>query len=218
MLHIEPFALGEWMTNCYVLHPQAEKLAGQPCWIVDAGYRPGPMIDYIRGAGLDLRQVVLTHGHLDHIAGLHAIRGVWPEVPILVHEGDREFLTNPDLNLSEHVEPEEPIIAPPATGTLEHGQKLALGDITFEVRHTPGHSPGGISLYQPEAAVVLVGDVLFAGGVGRTDFSTSDQAALMRSIETQLLSLPDPTRVLSGHGPATTIGQERKHNPFLRGW
>lgn len=213
-LHIETFTLGDWMTNCYVLHLTDDAgIASPACWIIDAGFEPAPMVRYIQRQKLQPQRVILTHGHVDHIAGLHAIRAAFPGVPIDIHAQEAAFLTEPSLNLS--VVLEEPVIAPAATGTLAHGQKPALGPMTFEVRHTPGHSPGGISLHQPEAGVVFVGDALFAGGVGRTDFPTSDHDALFLAIRSQLMPLPDETRVYSGHGPSTTIGRERKTNPFI---
>lgn len=208
-LHIKTFTLGDWGTNCYVLHTDSSA-----CWIVDAGFAPTPMLDYIDQQGLSPQQVVLTHAHVDHIAGLDAVRQRWPDVPILIHEAEQEFPTDIALNLS--IVLEQPIIAPAPTNTLTHGQTLALDDHTFEVRHTPGHSPGGITLYSREHEMALVGDALFAGSIGRTDFPTSDHATLMQAIREQLLTLPDATRVLPGHGPETTIGQERASNPFLQ--
>jgi len=219
-LHIETFCLGDWMTNCYVVHPRIEaagsgRADSQPCWIVDAGFDPDPMIDYIQQHRLQPQQVVLTHAHVDHIAGLHRVCERWPGIPILIHTAERDYPADPALNLS--IVLADPLVAPPPTGTLEHGQILKLGDAAFEVRHTPGHSPGGVVLYQPESAVALVGDTLFGGSVGRSDFPTSDQEGLFNSIRTQLYTLPDETRVLPGHGPATTIGQERATNPFVQG-
>lgn len=212
IIHVQTFALGEWMTNCYVLaHSQTP---GSPCLIVDAGFEPQPLIDFIRQKQWKPQQVVLTHAHLDHIAGLHVLRGAWPDLPILVHKEEQDYLTEPMLNLSAMID--EPIIAPEPTGLLEQGQRLELDGQTFEVRHTPGHSPGGIALYQPQAGIALVGDALFAGSVGRSDFPTSDGQILFHSIQRQLLSLPDATKVYPGHGPATTIGQERQSNPYLQ--
>ena len=211
-LFIKGFSLGDWMTNCYVVH-RAKPAPGAACWIVDAGFSPDPLIEYVKEHKLAPEQVVLTHAHVDHIAGLHAMRGAWPEIPILIHRAEEEFLIEPALNLS--IALDEQFIAPPATRLLEHGDIMKLDGVPFHVRLTPGHSPGGISLYQPDDGVVLVGDALFAGSVGRTDFPTSDPAALMAGIRSQLLSLPDPTRVLPGHGPETTIGQERATNPYL---
>jgi len=208
-LRIKAFTLGDFLTNCYVAHTD-----DGACWLIDVGMHPEPMVTYLREQGLTPDAVVLTHAHGDHIAGLWEVREHWPDVPILVHEAERGFLTDPMLNLSGMLG--MPFLAPEATGTIEPGATLSLGAFSFEVRHTPGHSPGGITLYQPEEGVALVGDALFAGSIGRTDFPTSDDAALMRAIHEQLLTLPDATRVLPGHGPETTIGQERATNPFLQ--
>ena len=235
-LHIETFCLGDWQTNCYVLHTDTSddpQLAGQEkksngekterdngeeegrkCWIVDAGFGSEAMVQYIQSRGLRPQQVVLTHAHVDHIAGLSVIRAQWPDIPIVIHEAEREFLTQPMLNLS--IVLAQPLVAPLATGTLSHGQRLELDGLSFEVRHTPGHSPGSVTLYQADAGVALAGDTLFAGSVGRTDFPTSDHGALMESIRTQLYTLSDDTRVLPGHGPETTVGREKQTNPYVR--
>ena len=210
-LHIESFCLGQWMTNCYVV----EHVPSKRCWIVDAGFDPDPLIQYVIDNALEPSQVVLTHAHVDHIAGLAAVRAKWSQLPILVHPAEQAALSDPAANLSAILP--EPISAPPATGALEPGEIMELGDLAFEIRHTPGHSPGGITLYSAAHGVALVGDALFAGSIGRTDFPTSVHDQLIRAITKELLSLPDDTQVLSGHGPPTTIGQERLHNPFLVG-
>ncbi len=208
-LTLDTFCLGAWQTNCYLVGlPDGER-----CWIVDAGFEPEPMIDTISQRGLTPERLILTHGHLDHIAGVDAIRAVWPDLPIAIHEADRDFLTDPTLNLSAMID--QPITVAPATEFVAHGQTLTLGDVAFEVRHTPGHSPGGITLGQSDAGLAIVGDTLFAGSIGRYDFPTSDGEALFRSIREQLLVMPDDTRILPGHGPATTIGAEKQGNPFL---
>jgi glyoxylase-like metal-dependent hydrolase (beta-lactamase superfamily II) len=211
-LHVETFVLGEWATNCFVLH-RANAAAGSACWIVDAGFNPDELIDYIRRNQLAPREVLLTHAHLDHIAGLHAIRAAWPSAAILIHRAEECFLTEPMLNLSVILD--EPIVAPPATGFLEAGQTLSLDGLELEVRHTPGHSPGGISLYHRAGNCVIAGDSLFNGSIGRTDFPTSDHDTLIRSIREQLLTLPDDTVVHPGHGDTTTIGREKRGNPFV---
>lgn len=215
ILDIECFTLGPWMTNCYVVRAGPSAAAGDPgeCWIIDAGFDPQPMIEHIRRQNLRPLRVILTHAHLDHIAGLSLLRAVFPGIPILVHENERDFLRDPMLNLSALID--APLVAPDASGTLEHGQILELGGFEIEVRHTPGHSPGGITLHQPQAKVTFVGDTLFAGSIGRYDFPTSDGRLLLESIRTQLLTLPDDTRILPGHGPESTIGEERRHNPYV---
>lgn len=214
---VHTFCLGPWTTNCYVLHAPltaANPTSHRPCWIIDAGFDPGPMVDYIQRHNLTPAAVILTHAHLDHIAGLRRLRALWPDLPILIHEAERDFLTDPRLNLSAFFG--HPVTAPPATDTLQDRQLLDIAGLKFQVRHTPGHSPGSIALYQPQENLVLVGDTLFAGAIGRFDFPTSDGPTLMRSIRSQLLTLPDNTHVLPGHGSDTTIGQERRFNPFLQ--
>tara|TARA_Y100000588_G_scaffold359890_1_gene419253 strand:- start:80 stop:715 length:636 start_codon:yes stop_codon:yes gene_type:complete len=208
-LTIETFCLGDWMTNCYVIH-ESDNCT---CWIIDAGFEPQPMIDYIRDCHLQPEQIVLTHAHIDHIAGLHHVRTVWSEIPIMIHLAEIDFLTDPLLNLS--VTLSSPVVAPEATQMLVGGQVIRLGQNEFQVRHTPGHSPGGISLVCVEKNIAFVGDALFSGSIGRTDFPTSDSGQLITSIREQLLGLSDQTRVLPGHGPPTTIGVERSANPFL---
>ena len=209
MLHIKKFTLGDWMTNCYVVHADSGA-----CWIIDAGFDPEPMLAFIAQHGLTLEQVVLTHAHVDHIGGLSAVRRHWPEASVVVHQAERDFLSTPALNLS--IVLDHAVVAPEADHTLAHGDKLTLDGLSVEVRHTPGHSPGGITLYEPTHGFAFVGDALFAGAIGRFDFPTSDYDALIEGIRTQLLTLPDATRVLPGHGPETTIGQERETNPFLQ--
>ena len=207
-LHIESFCLGQWMTNCFVV-----RAGGQACWIVDAGFEPQAMIGYVQQHRLEPRAVLLTHAHVDHIAGLAAVRQAWPDLPVLIHRDEQDFLTDPARNLSIMLE--EPIVAPPATGSLAHGQMLELDERCFEVRHTPGHSPGGVTLYDAHGGEAIVGDTLFSGSIGRTDFPNADHGQLIRSIRQQLLTLPEATRILPGHGPKSTIGQERRNNPFL---
>ena len=198
------------MTNCYVI----EHVPSKRCWILDVGFDPQPLIQYVIDSGLEPLQVVLTHAHVDHIAGLGTVRNQWPQLAILIHDAEKGALGDPEANLSALLA--EPISAPDASGGLTPGQIMELGDLAFEIRHTPGHSPGGITLYDASHRVALVGDTLFAGSIGRTDFPTSDHDQLIQAITMQLLTLPDDTRVLCGHGPPTTIGQERLSNPFLR--
>jgi len=213
-LKTKRFCLGDWATNCYLVYTDSGA-----CWIVDAGFEPDYLIRYTKEKGLRPEKIILTHAHVDHIAGLTEVCAAFPGLPILIHEAEREFPGDPMLNLSAALT--EQIVAPEPTDTLTHGDQLELDGNVFQVRHTPGHSPGGICLYQPDHQLALVGDTLFAGSIGRYDFPTSDGPTLMRSIHEQLMTLPDETRVLPGHGPETTIGRERVSNPFLQqgvGW
>ena len=212
---ITPFVLGPFETNCYVVQVPAGESGERPCWIVDAGFDPDEMIRFIQSEGLKPVAAVLTHAHADHIAGLASVRRAFPGIPILIHEAEADWLGDPMLNLSAMGG--IPITAPRADRLLADGERLYLGESEWEVRHTPGHSPGGIALIHEPSHQALVGDALFAGSVGRSDFPGSDPEVLARSIRSRLYTLPDRTRVFPGHGPPTTIGREKRSNPFVRG-
>lgn len=210
-IKVEAFVLGPWETNCYVITCGGS----DDCWIVDAGIEPDELIEHVRRAGLTPRAILLTHAHLDHIAGLSALRRAFPRVPVLVHPLEREWLTDAVLNLSAMIG--APVREDPPDGELNDSQQLTLGGSRWIVRHTPGHSPGGVTLYCADAGAAIVGDSLFNGSIGRTDFPGSDHATLVDSIRRVLYSLPPETRVYPGHGPPTTVGREMKSNPFVRG-
>lgn len=203
------FTLGPFQTNCYVVEHAGD------CWFIDASFGPGAMIAHARSRGLTPRALIFTHAHADHIAGAGEIVRAFPGLEVMIHGAEAGWLTDAGENLSAGMG--MPITAPPATRLLEDGEVLTLAGQAWRVIHTPGHSPGGITLFQAEEGVALVGDALFAGSIGRTDFPGSDFATLERSIRTRLYALPEATRVLAGHGPATTIGRERLSNPFVRG-
>lgn len=206
---IRSCTLGPWETNCYVVSTPGS----DECWIIDVGFDPEVLIQLVRRANLRPVRIVLTHAHLDHIAGVRQVLDAFGPVVLAIHEAEADFLLDPDLNLSSFVEMN--VTTPPADELLRDGQVLTLGDAQWKVLHTPGHSPGGITLYHAPSNQAIVGDTLFAGSVGRYDFPTSDGALLFRSIREKLLTLPDETRIYPGHGPETTIGRERRTNPFL---
>lgn len=207
-VQIDRFVLGPFETNCYLVR------AGADAWVVDAGFEPDALLSAIRGLDAPPSRIVLTHAHADHIAGLDKVRVLCPDATVHIHPLEHRWLADPSLNLSAGFG--LPVSVAPATDALEDGQTLDLGPVSWRVLHTPGHSPGGVTLHQPDAGVAIVGDTLFAGSIGRFDFPTSSEQDLFRSIRETLYALPDDTRVLPGHGPETTIGREKRSNPCVR--
>ncbi len=201
--------LGGYQTNCYTVQ------SGGHLWVVDAGYEPAPLLKLIEESGLSPEAIVLTHAHSDHIAGIREVLSRYPGVPIWIAAEEEQWLADPDLNLSAFLG--LGVTAPAPSRLLSEGEVLKLGDSSWRVLHTPGHSPGSLTFVCDKASVALVGDALFAGSIGRTDFPGSSHAQLVESIQKKLYSLPDEMRVLPGHGPETTIGREKRSNPFVRG-
>lgn len=209
-MKIDRFILGEFQTNCYVV--RADESA-EDCLIIDPGFDGREMVESLVRDGLTPVAVVLTHGHADHIAGLEALRSRFPAARVCVHRLDAGMLADAQANLSALVA--SPCVAEPADVLIEDGDTIEQAGIRLEVIHTPGHTPGGICLYARQEGLVFVGDTLFADSVGRADFPGGNMGELIRSIRSRLLSLPDETVVYPGHGMRTTIGRERRSNPFL---
>ena len=178
--------------------------------LVDPGEETDTFLAEARRRDRRIAAIWLTHAHLDHILGVADIQAA-TGAPIWLHPADRSLYDElPQQGLWMGLA----LTRPPAPDhQLGHGQRLRCGSIELEVRHAPGHSPGHVVFVAPGA--VLCGDVLFAGSIGRSDLPGGDHQTLLASIERELLSLPDDTRVYPGHGPATTIGAERTGNPFL---
>lgn len=217
---IEAFTLGPFETNCYLVYPGGGGTAvspgkDRPCWIVDASFEPQEMIDRVRELGLRPELLVLTHAHVDHIAGVNDVLRAFPGLPVVVHSAEREWLGDPALNLGLPIG--MMITAHGPDRLLEDGQTLTLAGNDWRVLHTPGHSPGGVALYSAADSAALVGDALFAGSVGRTDFPGCDPRTLANSIRLKLYTLPDATTIYPGHGPGSTIGREKRTNPYVRG-
>ena len=208
-LTIQSAALGDYQTNCYTVQ------SGKHLWIIDAGYDPAPLIQLIADTGIAPEAIVLTHAHSDHIAGINEVLSEYPGTPIWIGTEEQDWLSDPNLNLSAFLGLS--ITAPSAARLLNEGDVLTLGETTWNVLHTPGHSPGSKTFVCNESPVAFVGDALFAGSIGRTDFPGCDHDQLINSVKTKLYTLADETQVLSGHGPPTTIGHEKQNNPFVQG-
>lgn len=210
MPRIEALELGPFATNCYIVSEP-----GAPaCWIIDASFDAADLVARVQKLGLTPQALILTHAHVDHIAGVDDVLEAFPGLKVLGHAAEKDWPGNPVLNLGAPIGMDVRVHG--MDGFLREGQELELGPQRWRVFETPGHSPGGITLYNQLAKVAIVGDTLFAGSIGRTDFPGSDFDTLADSIRTKLYTLPDDTRILPGHGPASTIGAEKRSNPFVR--
>jgi glyoxylase-like metal-dependent hydrolase (beta-lactamase superfamily II) len=198
--------VGPLQVNCFILADEKTKDA----IVIDPGDDAQEVLKIIRDKGLKVRYIVNTHGHFDHVGANKAVKEA-TGAELLIHEGDAPVMASaPKHSLAFGM---HPVSSPPADRYVKHGDVITAGEVSLKVLHTPGHSPGGICLR--EEGMVFTGDALFAGSIGRTDLPGGDLMTLIRSIKTHLMTLPDDTKVFSGHGPASTIGDERLENPFL---
>ena len=201
-------AVGAYQINTILAWCETTKQAA----LFDPGAEADQTISEIERRGLDLKWIVNTHGHLDHIAENHIVKARF-NVPILIHELDRPMLTDPAKNLSLFTG--DSIVSPDASRTLGEGDNLQIGNETLQIFHVPGHSPGSLVFYQP--GLLIAGDTLFNGGVGRSDLPGGSERELFQNIRSKLFTLPEDTVVYPGHGPTTTIGEEKRSNPFVSG-
>jgi glyoxylase-like metal-dependent hydrolase (beta-lactamase superfamily II) len=207
-MNVVPIPNGQFAENCYLV---VDEGSGQ-CAIIDPGEDAGLIARTVATAQVRPVAIWLTHAHIDHVLGVAQLKQA-TGAPVYLHPADRA--------LYDRVAEQAAALGmradrlPPPDHPFAHGDVVRVGELAFTVRHTPGHSPGSVTL--EGHGVVFVGDVLFQGSIGRTDLPGGDFDTLIRSIERELLSLPDGTIVYSGHGPETTIGRERRANPFLAG-
>ena len=209
MLTIATFTLGTVMTNSYLVADTKTKDAV----VIDPADKGRMIVSEAEKRGWHIGSIWLTHAHFDHLAGAAGVADhLNPAPPVAMHPDDYPLwrMQGGAMLFGMHIDP-----GPEPTVDLKHGMLLHLGGNQIEVRHAPGHTRGHVIFYCGKEGIAFVGDVIFQGSIGRTDLPGGDYDTLIRSIQEQVLSLPDETRLLSGHGPETTVGQERRTNPFL---
>lgn len=204
-MHYDVLPVGLYEANCSILWDEAGA-----AWVVDPGADGAAVLAVLKTKGLSLVAVVLTHAHFDHISAVNEIFAVYP-VPVYLHAADVPFAFSP-MNA---MPPYRPTSRPAGLVTDKaEGDVLMCGTLRARIIHTPGHTPGGCCFHFEEEKLLVAGDTLFAGSVGRTDLPGGDWATLEASLK-KLKALPDDTRVICGHGPMTTIGAEKRGNPYL---
>ncbi|MRX57045.1 MBL fold metallo-hydrolase [Bacillus idriensis] len=207
----EQMPLGPLQTNCYLIANALKE-----CLVIDPGSEGRKLIQHIQKRGLKPIAILLTHAHFDHIGAVDEIRDQF-KIPVYIHRLEKKWLSNPAMNGSIAFM-SQTISAREADHTIDQEDTLTLGSFSCQIYETPGHSPGSISFYFKEGGFVVSGDALFAGSIGRTDLPQGDHGQLIKSIHQKLLTLPEDTIVLPGHGQDTTIELEMESNPYLNGF
>ncbi len=198
---------GIYAANCYLVYSEDSKEG----IVIDPGGDADDIIAQIKKLGLDIKYILLTHGHGDHIAGINGLKD-YINVPVAIHKDDEYLLKNGDENLSSMMA--MGTVESSADILLDDGDEISFGDLTARIIHTPGHTPGGISIKIQN--ILFTGDTLFAGSVGRTDFPGGSSEKIIDSVKNKLLIYPDDTIVYPGHGPSSTIKREKTSNPFAK--
>jgi hydroxyacylglutathione hydrolase len=206
---LETFPVGPLRCNCTIIGDEVTHEA----MVIDPGDNIPEILSRLQRHGLTVRQIVVTHAHIDHVGGAALLKKA-TGAPVLLNQQDLDLLAMMEMQAGWlGIEPPE--VAPP-DASAEDGLAVGLPTLPAEVLHTPGHTPGSICLLFPEQHLLLAGDTLFAGSIGRTDLPGGNGRLILRSLHDRLLVLPDATRVVPGHGMETTIGEERQSNPFLQ--
>jgi len=208
-LLIKYFIIGPLENNSYMIaDPETLKAA-----VIDPSFDSEVILEEAQRAGWNITQIWLTHAHFDHIAGATTIASMnQNSIPVYLHPDDLNLYRLGGRNASFGMSIGN---LPEPQASLQHRQQLLIGNQKLEVRHTPGHTPGHVVFHSAETGVVFCGDLIFYQGIGRTDMPGGDFKTLINSIQTQILTLPPETDLLSGHGPATTVGDESENNPFI---
>lgn len=209
-LRIETIIVGPFEVNCYLVWDSATSDAV----IIDPGADEDHIMKAAKRAGCNPQAILLTHGHGDHIAGVAAIKEHF-NIPLYAGDGEEKLLASPSANVSALIG--IPIVAPPPDVKLKDEDTVSVGSLRFRALLTPGHSPASICYLHEREGVLFCGDALFQGSIGRTDLPGGSFETLMESIRTKILTLPDPVVCYPGHGPRTTVGAERRTNPFILG-
>lgn len=208
MIH-KVFPVGPLQCNCSVIGDEQTREA----MVIDPGDQIEDILKILKAENLTLKQIVVTHAHIDHVGGAMKLKGI-TGAPILMNQKDAALLKMLDVQATWIGM--KPPGAVQVDEAVAEGRILQVGNLSSTVIHTPGHTEGSICLYFPEQKTLIAGDTLFAGSIGRTDLPGGSFDRIMRSLHNQLLQLPDETQVVPGHGPMTTIGEERETNPFLQ--
>ncbi|KYO63962.1 MBL fold metallo-hydrolase [Thermovenabulum gondwanense] len=206
-MFLETLQVGPLLANCYIIG--CEKTNKAVC--IDPGGNPEKILNVIFDKGLDLTHIILTHGHCDHIEGSDYLRERTNAL-LFIHEKDKDMITNPEKNLSIFLG--RGFGLKEADNFLRDGDNILIGEMRLEILHTPGHTPGSISVKIED--LLFTGDTLFAGSIGRTDFPGGSYSMLKKSILEKILPLGDEIKIFPGHGISSTIGEEKMTNPFLR--
>ena len=208
-LEIASFVIGPYQNNTYLI---ADKQSGSAV-VIDPSFECKVVLDHDRQKNWRIQEIWLTHAHFDHYTGAALIASAYqPVLQVRLHADDLELWRSGGnaKNFGHEFDP-----GPEPSLQFTHGQILTVGDVEMEIRHAPGHTAGHVVIYCLSAEVLFCGDVIFQDSIGRTDLPGADYENLLSSIRTQVLTLPDATRLLSGHGPETTVEREKQFNPFL---